>query len=145
MNKYIGKNRKKNDCAIVSVFNALTWLKNPCDYEMLEFIAKEGYYYDPKEGFDCRSIDSFIKNMVQDVEFLKDYTVQQAETKILEGNGAIAALFNINDEEGHMVFLKPHGQSIKVLNSDKKWIDIVLGFVRKEIRLSVWSVGKGAA
>lgn len=138
--KYIGKNKKDNDCAIVGIFNASVWLKKEMSYEDIEWLAKEYYEYDPKVGLDSFFINDFMKFIDMPVQSLENYNIQSVEKEILNGNGALAAVFDDDYECGHLVFLKPNGKEIEVLNYNKKWIDIVLGFTKRDMKLNVWKV-----
>ena len=136
---YLTENLKKSDCAIVGAYNACIYLKNQANYAKIEKVARK-YKYSSKNGFKCQFLKQFMQDIDIKANYLKNMTLSKAEKKILSGSAAMALIHKDGEEFSHMIFLRPNGREIEVLNYNMKWIDIVLKLCQKKIKLTVWTV-----
>lgn len=139
--EYINENKKNSDCAIVGAYNALIWLNKKADYNQIERIAKKYYKYNPESGLKYRFLNDFMSYLKVPIKPLGGITIQEAEKEILNGNAVLALITRESDKVKHVVVLRPHENGIAVLNESLSWIEIVLGFKKKELRLELWTIG----
>jgi hypothetical protein len=140
--KYVSKNQKTSDCAIVGLLNASVWLNKGLSYEDIEFVAKEYFSYDPETGFDLDKLNDFSSFIGISLKRVVGKTDRYVEKKILEGNAAVAVVYK--DEQYHMIFLRPTDNGVKVLNISNTWEEILDGVRNNEAKMGVWLLENAA-
>jgi hypothetical protein len=143
--EYIGFNLKNSDCVIVGICNALKWLKKKPKYSKVEDIARNYFEYDIDNGFYTKSIQDFMKFWEIPYESMENAPIGEVESEILKGKAALAIIKRKNEDKWHMTFLKPkENRGIELVNCNSDWIELVQDFCKKEISLSIWTIGNAA-
>jgi hypothetical protein len=135
----INKNPKRNECAIVATFNALSWSGKPTNYKRIKRTAIEQFGFKSAVGTPSENISKMFCHFGVPFKRMKNYKTFLDVIDTLFKGKAVVILYNYKGQRmGHISMVTPKLQLVNPCKTITDWNVLSRSIMDDELDFSVW-------